>query len=452
MIKSLWIKFLILLFAVSVIALSAAFILRELMIHDFREYLEGEREDRVYWITADIERTYEKHNGWKREILGKLSEDAVWAFMLGFETRILDSSGRVVMDTESALAALSPLVRSRVLGVSERAPREQAGPYLPYPLFLAGKEIGRIEVRFLKPQKESVFIDRSNKFLLFSLLALGGLALILSIIVSRKLTRPIKRLASAAADISEGNLKARVQVKGRDELCQLSESFNTMANALDTQEALRKKLLSNVAHELRTPLGAMRCELEGMLDGFIPSDREQLQSLYEETGRLRKMLDGMEELAQAQASVLTLRKQPVLLKPFLNNIIDRAGRTVREKNIQLRLECSDGLSTYADPDRLSQIVINLLDNALKAVKNEGTMTIRASARGREVVVEVQDTGAGIKPEDLPFIFERFYRASEGGLGLGLAIVKELVEAHGGRIEAKSEYGKGSVFTLYLPSQ
>ena len=448
MIKSLWIKFLILLVAVSIIALSAALVLRELMIRDFRQYLEGEREDRVYWITADIERTYDKYGGWNRDIL---SEDAIWALMLGFEMRILDHKNRVVTDTGKALASLSPLVRSRVLAVSELPPQEQAGLYLPYPLFLAGNEIGRLEVRFLKPQKESVFIERSNNFLLFSLVALGGLALVLSVLISKRLTRPIKRLTSAAAAISEGDLKARVPVIGKDELCKLSESFNTMAHALETQEALRKKLLSNVAHELRTPLGAMRGELEGMMDGLIPSDKEQLQSLHEETGRLRKMLDGMEDLAQAQASVLTLRKQPVLLKPYLDNIIDRAGRTVREKNIQLRLECSDELIAYADPDRLSQIVINLLDNAIKAVKNEGTVTIRAIARGREVVVEVQDTGAGIKPEDLPFIFERFYRVSEGGLGLGLAIVKELVEAHGGRIEAKSEYGKGSVFSFSLPS-
>jgi two-component system sensor histidine kinase BaeS len=449
MIKSLWIKFLILLVAVSIIALSAALVLRELMIRDFRQYLEGEREDRVYWITADIERTYDKYGGWNRDIL---SEDAIWALMLGFETRILDYKNSVVMDTGKALASLSPLVRSRVLAVSELSTQEHIGPYLPYPLFLAGNEIGRLEVRFLKPQKESVFIERSNNFLLFSLFALGGLALVLSVLVSKRLTRPIKRLTSAAAAISEGDLKARVSVTGKDELCKLSESFNTMAQALETQEALRKKLLSNVAHELRTPLGAMRGELEGMMDGLIPSDKGQLQSLYEETGRLRKMLDGMEELAQAQASVLTLRKQPVLLKPFLDNIVDRARKAVREKNVLLMLECSDGLSVFADPDRLSQIVLNLLDNALKAVKNEGTVTIRASTRGREVIIEVQDTGAGIKPEDLPFIFERFFKASEGGLGLGLAIVNELVEAHGGRIEAKSEYGKGSVFILYLPSQ
>ena len=158
MTRSLWIKFLVLLFAVSVIALSAALVLRELMIRDFREYLEGEREDRVYWVTADLEAAYEKYRGWNEEAI---SEDTVWALMLGFDIRILDDRGRAVMDTEGALAALSPLVRQRILAVSELTPREQAEkPYLPYPLFLAGNEIGRIEVRFVKPQKESLFIKR----------------------------------------------------------------------------------------------------------------------------------------------------------------------------------------------------------------------------------------------------------------------------------------------------
>ena len=295
MIKSLWIKFLILLFAVSVVALSAAFILRELMIRDFREYLEGEREDRVYWITADIERTYEKYRGWKQEVL---SEDAVWALMLGFDMRILDTSGAVVMDTEKALASLSPLVKSRVLAVYELTSEARKEPHIPYPLFLAGKEIGRLEVRFLKPKKESIFVKRSNKFLLLSLLVLGGLALALSVIVSRRLTQPLKRLSSTAASISEGDLKARVVVFSRDEIGRLSETFNRMAQALETQESLRKKLIANVAHELRTPLGAMRGELEGMMDGLIPADKQQIQSLHEETGRLRNILDGMEELVR----------------------------------------------------------------------------------------------------------------------------------------------------------
>lgn len=449
MIKSLWLKFLILLFAVSLIALSAAFILRGLMIHDFREYLEGEREDRVSWITADIERIYEKYGGWKREIPAELSEDAVWAFMLGFEVRILDAGGKVVVDTESALATLSPLVRNRVLGLSEGAARKQAGSYLPYPLFLAGKEIGRIEVRFLQPQKESVFIERSNKFLLFSLLALGGLALVLSLVLSRRLTRPLKRLAAAAVAVSEGDLRTRVPVTGKDEICRLSETFNRMAQTLEAQEALRKKLVSNTAHELRTPLSVMQGELEGMLDGLIPINRPRLGSLLEETGRLRNILDGMEELAQAQASVLTLRKQHLALDRFLAQVVSRFYPAALA--VEFKVACEEGLTVYADPDRLTQIMINLLSNALKAIDGAGRVTVSAARKGAEVLIVVQDTGAGIKPEDLPLIFTRFFKGFAGGFGLGLAIVKELVEGHGGRIEARSEYGKGSVFTISLPA-
>ena len=447
MTKSLWIKFLILLCAVSVVALSAAFVLRELMIRDFREYLEGEREDRVYWVTADLEATYEKYRGWKKEVI---SEDAVWALMLGFEIRILDDRGRTVMDTDRAVAGLSPLVRNRVLSVSELPGREQTGSYLPYPLFLAGHEIGRLEVRFLKPRKESVFIERSNTFLLFSLIALGGLALVLSFIVSRKLTRPIKRLAAAAEAVSEGNLKTRVPIIGKDEICRLSETFNRMTQTLETQEVLRKKLLSNTAHELRTPLTAMQGELEGMQDGLIPADKPHITSILEETARLKHILNGMEELAQAQASALTLKKQEIDLTKFLPQIASRFQASAHEKGVELNVGYERGITVYADPERLSQIIINLLSNALKATDKEGSVILSTQQTSTEILIEIKDTGTGIKPADFPLIFERFFKASEGGLGLGLAIVKELVEAHGGRIEAKSEYGKGSVFTVSLP--
>ncbi|MDA8339661.1 MAG: ATP-binding protein [Nitrospiraceae bacterium] len=448
MLKTLWIKFLVLLLAVSIIALSAALFLRELMIKDFREYLEGELEDRVYWVMADLEGTYEKYSGWNKEVIG---EDTVWALMLGFEIKVLDINGTVVMDTEKALAALSPLVRKRAIAISELRSSKEAGAFLPYPLFLRGKEIGRLEVRFLRPKKENIFIERSNRFLFISLLGLGSLAVLLSVIFSRKLTNPIKRLASAARAISEGNLKSRVNISGNDEITELSATFNKMSKTLEMQEALRKKLISNTAHELRTPLGAIRGELEGMIDGFIPMDKEHLQSLYEETGRLKNILEGIEELSQAQASALSLRKQQIELKPFLESILDRFNKLFFDKGIFAELRCGEELMIYADPDRLSQIVINLLSNALKATETGGKIWISAGIKNSEAFIEIGDTGHGIKEKDLPFIFERFYKTSEGGLGLGLAIVKELVEAHEGIIEVKSEYGKGAVFTVYIPS-
>ncbi len=440
-------KFLVLLLAVAAVGLSAALVLRELMVRDFRDYLEGDREDRVYWITADLERTYEKLGGWNPEVL---EEDALWALMLGFEIRVSDAGGRVVSDTEMALASLTPLMRNRGLA-PQQARGSRSLQYNSYPLFLAGTRIGLLEVRPLELRKGTVFVERSNRFLLGSLILMGGIALVSSAIAARKLTRPLKELASAAASISEGDLASRVPVSRDDEIGALAETFNRMAQALQGVEQLRKTLLANVAHELRTPLGAIRAELEGMMDGLIPSGPDQLESLHEETGRLRRMLDGMEDLAQAQASALTISKRTVPLKALLHDIMERARTIAHDKDVHLELECEDELVIQADPDKLAQIVLNVVDNALKAVAAGGRVALRASAGKGEVLIAIEDNGIGIEQADLPFIFERFYRRSEGGLGIGLAIVKELVEAHGGRIEAQSQPGRGSLFTLHFPS-
>jgi two-component system sensor histidine kinase BaeS len=447
MFKSLWVKFLLLLFAVSLIALSAALLLRELMVRDFRGYLEGEMEDRVYWVTASLESNYQNFSGWNwQSIVG----DTVWALMLGFDVKLYDAKGALVVDTQSAIDSLSPLVKKRVLAISESRTGRESGQYVPYALFLGGNEIGLLRVKFLRPKKESVFIQRSNTLLLISLLALGGIAILLSIIFSKRLTNPIEGLTEAAVAIGDGNLKRRVTIAGHDEITKLSDAFNRMAQSLEIQESLRKKLTSNVAHELRTPISAIRGELEGMIDGFIPTDREHLQSLYAEIGRLRNILEGIEELSQAEASGLTLRKQQIELGPFLNNIVDRFRKVFQDKGVSIDVVCDGRLRANADPDRLSQVVINLLSNALKATEKGGDVWVRAAKGEEGTVLEVRDNGTGIKPEDLPYIFERFYRSAGGGLGLGLTIVRELVEAHGGRVSAVSEYGRGATFTVLLP--
>ncbi len=447
MFRSLWIKFFLLLIAVSLIALSSALLLRELMISDFRKYLEGEMEDRVYWVTASLESTYEKYSGWQQE---NVIEDTVWALMLGLQIKLYDTDGTLVMDTGRAVNTLSPLVKKRVTAISELRNSKSSGRFIPYPLFLGGKEIGQLEVSFLRPRKETVFIQRSNIMLFLSLLLLGGSAIVLSLVFSRKLTKPVKGLIEGVTAISGGNLKKRVTILGKDEIGRLSDAFNRMAQTLETQESLRKKLTSNIAHELRTPLSIIRGELEGMMDGFIPIDKEHLESLYTEIRRLMNILEGIEELARAQASSLTLRKQPVELMTFLKNIVGRFQTTFHEKGVVLEMQCEDGLVANADPDRLSQIIMNLLSNALKATGKGGNVLIKATRNDAELAIEVLDSGCGIKQEDLPFVFERFYKGKDGGLGLGLTIAQELVDAHGGRVETRSEYGKGSSFTVFLP--
>jgi two-component system sensor histidine kinase BaeS len=447
MIKNLWTKFFLLLIAVCLIALSSALLLRELVLSDFRKYLAGEMEDRVYWVTASLESTYEKHSEWEKE---NVTEDIVWALMLGFKVRLYDMDGRLITDTESAVKSISPLMKKRVMAISELMEAESGSKFIPYTLFLNGREIGQIEVNFLRPKKEDIFIQRSNRMLLLSLMLLGGSAMFLSFVFSRMLTKPVKNLTKGVTAIGEGNLKTRVSISGKDEISTLSEAFNRMAQTLETQESLRKKLTSNIAHELRTPLSIIRGELEGMMDGFIPIDKEHLESLYAEIGRLRRIIERIEDLAQAEASGLTLRKQRFALKPFLNNIAERFRKTFQEKGVGLDIHCEDGLQADADPERLSQVMINLLSNALNATGTGGLVMISATGKNEGLAIEVTDNGRGIHEKDLPFVFERFYKGKDGGLGLGLTIVKELIESHGGRIEARSEFGKGTTFTVYLP--
>jgi len=404
-------------------------------------------EDRIYWVIADLESIYDQHSGWKEDAL---LDDTIWALMLGLEIRIKDADGKLLMETQTAVNSLSPLVKRRLNAVSQYRSPKTDSLFQPYPLFLAGKEIGSLDVQLLSPRKESIFIARSNTFLLTSLFIVGAAAVLLSILFSRRLTNPIKNLASATEALMEGNLNMRATISGSDEIGRLSETFNKMAQKLESQESLRRKLISNVAHELRTPLGAMRSEMEGMMDGIVPLDKKQVGSLYEETGRLKHILEGIEDLAQAEASSMSMEEQPIELRPFLNYIVERFRKLFQDKGVSLNFECADGPAINADPDKLSQVVINLLSNALKATGKGGTVRLKAGQKENGIFIEVQDNGAGVKREDLPFIFERFYKVSEGGLGLGLTIVKELIESHGGKIDVRSEYGKGSAFTVFIP--
>jgi two-component system, OmpR family, sensor histidine kinase BaeS len=376
--------------------------------------------------------------------------------MLGFEMKLYEADDSFVIDTESAVNILSPYVKKRIMAISNLRYRDETSRYQPHVLFLSGREIGRVELRFLRSQKELFFIKRSNRLLIISLLGMGGAAVLLSVIFSKRLITQVEQLTRAASDIAEGNLTSRVAASDIDEISRLSEAFNKMAHALEIQESLRKKMTSNIAHELRTPVSAIRGELEGMMDGLIPLDQEHIQSLHAEIGRFKAIIEGLEELSRAEASSLSLEMRAISLDTFLLNIIERYRKMFSDKGVDLDLDCREGITLHADPDRLSQVVINLLSNALRATEKNGKVEVKVKTKaeekedGRSVIIEVSDTGEGIKKEDLPFIFERFFKVSKEGLGLGLAIAKELVQAHGGVITVSSEFGKGATFTVILP--
>jgi two-component system sensor histidine kinase BaeS len=369
---------------------------------------------------------------------------------MGIEVNLFDAAGRKVIDSEQAVTALTPLMRRRVLDSTGYDRRAVNGIAVPYPLYLRGEEIGRLEARILDRVKEEYFIRSSNRVLLVSVTMLGLISIIAGILASRRLAGPILELVDASGDIAAGNLSRRVKNAGTDEIGRLSKSFNCMANGLEAQEKLRRTLLSNAAHELRTPLAIISGELEGMLDGVLPTDRSALHSLHEEARRLTAIMDGVDELSRAEASALNLNKESFELRPYLSNIAGRFQRIFSDKRAVLSLDCPDQLQVDADPDRLSQIVINLISNSIKAVSSGGRVAITASLDGNRVCIEVMDDGSGIAAEDLPHIFERFYKGRNGGLGLGLAIVQELVTAHGGMVSASSSESLGTSFRVVLP--
>ena len=284
MFRSLWARFFILLLAVTLLGLSASFYLRHMMLSDFEQYMEGEMLDRVYLVTAALEGGYERRSGWNED---QVRKELIRALMMGMVTSVFDNSGRKLIDTAEAVEGLTPFMKRRVLSLVDMNNRTPSGDPVPFPLFLGGERIGILEVRFFSRDRADLFTRRSVKFLMIAFVLLGGLAVTASLVFSRKLTSPINKLEEQTRSIREGDYSKRADISDIQEIGSLSRSFNEMADDLQLLESLRRKLISNIAHELRTPLAAMTAELEAMADEILPLDMDRVRSLHEETTRLR---------------------------------------------------------------------------------------------------------------------------------------------------------------------
>ena len=324
-----------------------------------------------------------------------------------------------------------------------------------------GTALGRLFVMPPPPGAErgaGESIGRVQRALLLAALAAGSVGLLLSFAIGRRILRPVEALTAAARRMEAGDLDQRVEVRGQDEIGDLARAFNAMAERRATAERLRRDLVSDVAHELRSPLTNLRCQIEGLQDGLIQPTPEALGSLAEEVALLATLVDDLQDLALAEAGQLELEREPLDLAAEVERALKGMRPRLDEKRLHLDVELPPDLpSVHADARRLAQILRNLLGNALTHTPLEGTIRIRGRSAGQDVEITVEDTGPGIAAEHLPFLFERFYRTdasrtrSTGGAGLGLAIVKQLAAAHGGRVWVDSEPGRGSTFGFSLPS-
>ncbi|MFI1031755.1 sensor histidine kinase [Streptomyces sp. NPDC020951] len=278
-----------------------------------------------------------------------------------------------------------------------------------------------------------------------------------ALLLSRAVLRPVRAMTLAAEGLGEGDLGRRVPVSGRDEIAQLGGAFNRMADSIQAGEERQRRLTSDIAHELRTPLANLRGYLEALRDGIVEPTPDLLASLHEEALLQQRIVDDLQDLALAEAGALTYHRTEVDLRELLE-AGRRAHRAQAEAaGIALELEAPRPVYVTADPDRLRQVVGNLVGNALRATALGGTVTLALSPHGEPAVVEVRDTGTGIPAEDLPRLFDRFWRAdaargrATGGSGLGLSIARQIVTDHRGTIEVRSTVGAGTTFTVVLPT-
>jgi signal transduction histidine kinase len=356
---------------------------------------------------------------------------------------------------------LVALVSVAIVGISaNRIASSRFGHFVSESVMMdSGGMMGRMGMG-MRRVLERDFITSVNRYLAISALITVLLAAVVSYVLSQRMTTPIRHVTRGAHEMAAGNLAHRVAVSSRDEIGELAESFNRMAASLEDAETIRRNMIADVAHELRTPLASIRGYLEAIQDGVIAPTKENLASIHEDTVLLARLVDDLRDLSQAEAGRLNLHRAPADVGGIVKKQLIAAQPLVAKKGITIGSSIPDVLQeVIIDKDRTGQVLRNLLSNAIAFSPEGGSIDVVVEKKPGFLEISVSDTGPGIAPQDLPFVFERFYRADKsrarasGGAGLGLTIAKYLVEAQGGKIWAESEAGRGAklVFTIPLES-
>lgn len=326
------------------------------------------------------------------------------------------------------------------------------------------------QLRHLTAEQDSQAIAQALNTLLSSfqevvlyalfLAAIGsiGAGLMTSLLLTRRILRPLYNIAQSSQRIADGRYDERVAVPESFELALVADNFNHMAQALADIEEQRVMLIGNVSHELRSPLAGIEGYLEGLMDGVFPDNNETFALMYQEVRRLRRLVDDLQTLSKVETGHISLRWETFPLTPLIQRLVDQLLPQALAQAMTITVDVpSEPVSIYADADRVAQILLNLLGNAIRYTPEGGQITVRLTSNKQVVQIQVIDTGLGIPLEALPYLFERFYRVdpsrsrSSGGSGIGLTISQHLAWAMGGELTAYSAgVGQGSTFTLSLP--
>jgi signal transduction histidine kinase len=427
----------------------------------FREYVQQNQEQRNKDIVAQLSRQYKDNGEWDYD---EIETIGVNALENGLIIKVKDESGNIIWDATRHNNGMCQRILTQMSNnISKRYPFIK-GEYteIPYTIYDTLNKVGVVEIgsygAYYLNDHDLNFINTLNEVLVGA----GFLSLIFAIaighIMSKRLTSPISSVIESAKAIEKGYFSNRVSSKtDTTEINQLTETINALADTMEKQELLRKRLTADLAHELRTPLATLQSHMEAMIDGIWEPETERLISCHDEIVRISKMVGDLEKLARYEGENLILSKEYFDITELIRRLVQNFENGFLNKNIETTI-LGKKEEVYADKDKISQVIVNLLSNALKYTPQGGAVEI--SVRKAEDVTEIaiRDNGPGIPEEDLPYIFERFYRADKsrnrltGGSGIGLTIAKSIVTAHGGNIEVKSFKGLGTEFIISIPGR
>ncbi len=432
-----------------------------LLEKQFKNYIIKQLDERSNQYISLISQQYFPGNGWNNSTVENVG---LTALEQGMIIKVKDVNGNTIWDaTMHNSGFCTQMLKHMSKNMQSHYPDFNGGyQENSFPLNRNNVRIGTVNIGYYGPfyftDNDLAFINTLNGLLI----TIGIISLVIAIILgsymSKRLSKPISRVINSAQQISKGYFSGRInEDSSTEEIIQLTTAVNDMAESLESQETLRKRMSADVAHELRTPIATLQSHMEAMIDGIWTADTERLKSCHEEIVRIGKLVGNLETLARFESENLVLHKTAFNISELIQCIITNFEPEFLKKGIELEFS-GDEVQINADRDKISQVIINLVSNSLKYTNPGGKVSVEVQEYENECVIEVRDSGVGIPPEDIKYIFERFYRADKsrnrltGGSGIGLAIVKSIVEAHKGHVKVRSELNKGSEFTVILPKE
>jgi two-component system, OmpR family, sensor histidine kinase BaeS len=413
---------------------------------EFAGYVTKQQQTQQSQLVATLADSYRRAGGWSAT---DLQAATPLALMSGGTVQVVDPSGRLVWDATQNLGSSAMLEMHRQMGGGGAL-----GPENRLPVTFNGRVVGTAVVRLPAPglsPADAQFHQSVNSLFIIGGLAGALLALAMGAFLARRATAPARELAAAARDLSKDRTR-RVQVSGTNEFGEMGQAFNNMADAIEAEDRLRRSFAASVAHELRTPLTILRSQVEALQDHVVRAGPRSLASLHEEVMRLGRLVADLESLAVADAAGFSLKPVRSALQPLVQEVLGEFAGPFAAEGIRLESELGP-VAANVDPGRMRQVLSNLLSNALKFTPEGGLVRVGLGAEAGRAVIRVRNSGPGIPAEDLPQVFDRFFRgrgARGAGSGIGLTVVSELVSAHGGTVDIESDPGTGTVVAVGLP--